>query len=191
MRTYDVLLFLHISFAIVWIGSGTLFHILGFRADRVQDENAFRRIIDDLVALSNLLFVPSALLVLVLGILLTIEGPWSFTDLWIVLGLVGFGLTFVTGSFWIGPQSKRIKTVMERDGGMSAEAYALARRMMLFARLDYAVLFAVVFDMAVKPDADDIGALVLMAAAVAAAAVYFGWRARSIEVPGPSAPEAA
>ena len=33
------------------------------------------------------------MLVLILGVLLTIEGPWSFGDLWIVLGLVGYAMT--------------------------------------------------------------------------------------------------
>jgi hypothetical protein len=72
---------------------------------------------------------------------------------------------------------------MGRDGGLSPEAYALARRLMTFARLDYVVLFLVVFDMAVKPTGDDLGALVLMGVVLVVSAGYFGWRARSVEVP--------
>jgi uncharacterized membrane protein len=185
MTRYDLLLFLHIAFAIVWIGSGFLFHVLGFRADRADDQAAIRKIADDLVALANTLFIPSSLLVVVFGILLTIDGPWSFGDLWIVLGLVGFALTFLTGVLWITPQSKRLQALIERDGGLSPEAYAVARRMMTFARLDYVVLFLVVFDMVVKPASDDVGTLVFMAAVLVAGAAYFGWRARSIEIATP------
>ena len=183
MDSYEILLFLHIGFVAIWIGAGFLFHVLGFMADRAGDEAAMRKIVDDLVKTANLLFIPSSLLVLVFGILLTIDGPWSFGDLWIVLGLVGFLLTFLTGTLWITPQSKRIQALIQRDDGMSPESYALARRMMIFARLDYVVLFLVVFDMVVKPTGDDVGPLVLMAAVLVAAAAYFGWRASSIETP--------
>lgn len=48
------------------------------------------RVFDEGVALANTIFIPSSLLVFVFGIWLTIEGPWSFGDLWIVLGLVGY-----------------------------------------------------------------------------------------------------
>lgn len=183
MSRYEILLFLHIAFVILWLGAGFLFHVLAYRADRASDEAATEKILDDLVSLANTLFIPSSLLVLVFGILLTLDGPWSFGDLWIVLGLVGFAITFATGMLWITPQSKRVRSVMGRDGGLSPEAYALARRLMTFARLDYVVLFLVVFDMAVKPTGDDLGALVLMGVVLVVSAAYFGWRARSVEVP--------
>jgi hypothetical protein len=73
--------------------------------------------------------------------------------------------------------------MMARDGGLSREAEFVARRMTTFARLDMAVLFIVVLDMAGKPTGDDVGTLVLMAALVVAAAAYFGWRARSLPRP--------
>ncbi len=72
--------------------------------------------------------------------------------LWIVLGFVGFAITFLTGLFWIKPQSERMKKMIEQDGGMSPPAYAAARRMIVFSRLDYAVLYLVVADMVVQAD---------------------------------------
>ena len=191
MNRYEILLFFHIAFVIVWIGSGFLFHVLGYRADRANDERAVRQIVDDLVALANTLFIPSSLLVVVSGILLTLDGPWSFGDLWIVLGLVGFAITFLTGLLWIKPQSERVQGVIERADGVNDEAYALARRMMTFARLDYVVLFLVVFDMVVKPTGDDVAALVLMAVLLAAGAALFVWRARGIDLPRAAAREPA
>ena len=183
MTSYEILLFAHISFVILWLGAGFLFHLLGYRADRANDTVGMERLTADLVATANLVFIPSSLLVLVFGILLTIDGPWSFGELWIVLGLVGFGITFLTGILWITPQSKRTQALIERDGGMSAEAYAVAKRMMIFARLDYVVLFLVVLDMTVKPTRHEPGTLVLMAAILVAGAAYFGWRARSLDAP--------
>lgn len=75
MTLYELLLFLHIAFAIVWIGSGFLLHVLGYRADRADDHAAIERLFRDQTALANLIFIPSSLLVLAFGIWLTIEGP--------------------------------------------------------------------------------------------------------------------
>jgi hypothetical protein len=49
------------------------------------------------------LFVPASLTVVVFGIAMVIESDaWTFDYLWIVLGLVGYAATFVTGFFFIG-----------------------------------------------------------------------------------------
>jgi uncharacterized membrane protein len=186
MTLYEILLFLHIGFAILWIGSGVLFHILAFMADRTTDEAAIRKILADLNVLSTTFYIPSSLLVVVFGVWLTIEGPWSFGQLWITLGLVGFVITFLTGLLWIKPQSERAAELIERGGGMTPEAYAVARRLMMFSRLDYVVLFLVVFDMVVKPTGDDVGAIVLMAVVLVAAALYYAARARAIGTPAPA-----
>jgi uncharacterized membrane protein len=191
MSRYEILLFLHIAFVIVWLGAGFLFHLLGYRAERADDRPGMEKITADLVATANTVFIPSSLLVLVFGILLTIDGPWSFGDLWIVLGLVGFAVTFLTGVLWIKPQSERTHSLVQRDGGMGPEAFAVARRMMIFARLDYVVLFLVVLDMTVKPTADDVGTLALMAAILVGGAAYFAWRARRSTFPRPPRPASA
>ena len=95
------------------------------------------------------------------------------------------------GSLWLGPQSGRIKRVMERDGGMSTEAQGMAKRMLTVARIDTVVLFLVVFDMAVKPGGNDTGTLILMAAVLVAGAALFTWRAHAVGIeptePGPTA----
>jgi uncharacterized membrane protein len=183
---YEVLLFLHIAFAIVWLGSGFLLQILGFRAEASGDPVKIKGLVDDADWLTNRLFIPSSLAVLVLGILATIEGPWSFGDLWIVLGLVGYALTFLTGIALIAPQVRRLGAVMERDGGMSPAALAEVRKLFLIGRVDLVVLFAVVADMALKPTGDDFGTLLLLAAAIGVAAAYSMWRFRTAAATAPA-----
>jgi uncharacterized membrane protein len=183
MTRYELLLFLHISFAIMWIGAGMLFHILGFRADRAHDEAAMRKIFDDLVALANVFFIPSSLLVLVFGIALVAESDFlAFDELWIVVGFVGFAITFLTGLLWIKPQSERVKKMIDRDGGMSPVAYRAAQRMIVFSRLDYVVLYLVVFDMVVKPTKDDTWTLVAMGVILVLATAFFYGRARALSL---------
>ena len=52
----------------------------------------------DVGELGKRLITPAAVAVLVLGIWLVAASAWNFTDMWIVLGLVGIGLTIVTGA---------------------------------------------------------------------------------------------
>jgi uncharacterized membrane protein len=179
MSRYEVLVFLHIAFAIVWLGSGFFLQLLGVRADRSADPVRIKALLDDADWAATRLFIPSSLAVFVLGVALTIDGPWSFGDLWIVIGLVGYAATFLTGLLGIKPQGQRISAVIERDGGMSPAAIAEVRKLFLISRVDLVVLFTVVADMTFKPTGDDIGTLVVFAVAIAGAAAYAVWRYRA------------
>jgi uncharacterized membrane protein len=163
MTRYDLLLFLHVSAAIIWIGSEFLLNVQGARADRRRDDEGIRRVLDDAAGLAMVLFVPASLAALVTGILLVLDGPWSFDQLWIVLGLAGFAATFVTGLFVVDPRAKRIAAIMDRDGGLSPEALARAQQLLIIGRSDYVVLFLVVADMVLKPTTEDVGTLAVMA----------------------------
>jgi uncharacterized membrane protein len=181
MSTYEVLLFLHIAFSIVWLGSGFFLQLLGIRADRSGDPVRIKSLLDDADWAANRLFIPSSLAVFVLGVALTIDGPWSFGDLWIVLGLAGYAATFLTGLLFIKPQVQKVASVIERDGGMSAAAIAEVRKLFLISRVDLVVLFTVVADMALKPTGDDAGTLVVFAIAVVGAVVWSVMRFRAQE----------
>ena len=183
MSRYELLLFLHIVFAILWLGAGSCLILLGMRADASRDPVRIKQIVEDAEWVANRLIIPSSLAVLGLGIALVVDGPWGFDMLWVALGLVGFAATFVTGLFFLTPQTKRIAATMERDGGMSSAAVQQVRRLFLISRIDLVVLFSVVAVMALKPTADDVGTLVLMVAAIAAVTAYSVWRFRTHPVP--------
>lgn len=184
MTTYEILLFLHVALAIVWLGSGLLLSVLGSRAEAMNDLERIKGLLEDSDWLTTRLFIPSSLAVLVLGIALTIDGPWEFSELWILIGLAGYAASFLTGLLFISRQVKTIDAVMERDGGMSRAAAAETARLQAVSKAELAVLFAVVLDMVVKPTADDVGALVLMAAVVAAGVAY---AVRRLRAPVPDA----
>jgi uncharacterized membrane protein len=177
---YEFLLLGHIVAAIVWLGAGSMMLAQATRADRERDYATLKKIFEDASRLSSRIFLPSALAVLIFGILLVLDSPWSFGDLWIVLGLAGFGATFVTGLFLSKPRADRIAALMEREGGMTSDVAAETRKLFTIARIDYVVLFLVVAVMVAKPTADDVGLLVALAAILAAAVAYTVWQARSV-----------
>ena len=116
MDFYELLLFGHIVAAIIWLGSGLLIQVQAARATKAHDDANLERVAADAAGLSTTLFIPSSLAVLVLGLLLVADGPWSFDYLWVVLGLVGYLATFLTGILVMKPGSEKVADMLERDG---------------------------------------------------------------------------
>ena len=172
MSYYEILLFLHIAGATIWLGSAFLLNALFFRAQRSDDVVLIARLSANTEWLAKRIFIPTALLTLLLGILLTIEGPWQFDQLWIVLGLAGFAATFLLGIGLIEPEGKRLHAAMEQHGPGHPASAKHSARIDALSKLDLVLLFVVVFDMALKPTADDVGTLALGAAALLATIAY-------------------
>ena len=133
------------------------------------------------------LFVPAALIVVVFGVAIVIESDaWTFEYLWIVLGLVGYAATFLTGFFLIRPASERIGAEMKQQGGrLTPELRVRIRKLIVMARVDYVTFALVVLDMVVKPTGDDSGVLIAMALILAAGVAYILVSLRAIDARSP------
>jgi uncharacterized membrane protein len=193
MTLYEFLLFVHIAATVVWVGAGLCSLVLAIGYDRDGDEPAIRRFLADQERLATRLFIPASLTVVIFGIALVIESDaWTFDYLWIVLGLVGFAATFVTGLFMIKPASERIGAAMEREGGrLTPPLRTDIRKLIVMARLDYVVLFLVIGDMVFKPTGDDAGLLVAMAVILAAGIAYIMVRLRALDAEQQPVPSTA
>lgn len=184
---YDILLFVHVTAAIVWIGAGLLLQVLAQMANRRRDEATFGSLVHYSNELALKLFVPSSLTVLVFGLLVVADGPWTLGQLWVVLGLAGFAATFLTGLLVLKPRGDRLAPLIDRDDGrLGPEAMVQARQLLALGQIDYVVLLVVVFDMVAKPTGDDQGALILMALAIVAGLAVVLGRARRIDEPAPA-----
>lgn len=150
MSLTEVLKFLHILAAIIWVGGGVMLQVLMARARGAGPEQAaaFNRHAE---WTSNHLFMPASFAALGFGVWLVIAGGYDFADLWITLGFVGFAISAIIGMAVLGPSAKKMKEAIEARGEHDQEAIRLARRMEVFGRFDLIVLIAVVFVMVVKP----------------------------------------
>ena len=175
MSRYELLVFLHVTSVIVWLGAGFLIALLVFGAasagDRAREAGYHR----DVGWLAPRLFIPSSLATLVLGILLVIDGPWTFGDLWIVIGLTGWLVSFLLGFFYFKPEGERIGALAERHGPGHPEIPSRVHRLNVVDRIQLTILFLVVAAMVIKPTGDDgvvlaVGAAILVAAAALGAA---------------------
>ena len=184
MSYYEALLFLHILGVTIWFGGGFLLLVLEPRLSRAGDHPTLKGLFDQAEFLSMRVFTPAGLLVLIVGVLLVIEGPWSFSDLWVILGLAGYAATFVTGLFVLRPEAAAINETLGREG-MTERAAAEIRRMFTKMRIDYAIIAAVIADMVLKPARDDLWALLAIVAIIGVVAAF---TLRSLRAAAPAAP---
>ena len=183
MSYYEVLLFLHVGGAIIWLGSAFLMQVLFYRAKATANSALVEGMGMNTQWLSQRIFIPTSLAVLVLGILLTIEGPWGFDMLWIVLALVAYAMTFTLGLGVIEPEGKKLGAAAAAHGPGHPEVVWRSRRMDALMKLDLVLLWVVVLDMTVKPTGDDVAALVIMAGALLLAG---GYTVNVFRAPGPT-----
>ena len=175
VSTYQLLLFVHISAVVFWLGSELFTHLLAFRAERKRDVAALWRLFDEVNAMDHI-FLPAVLLVPLTGILMVVVGPWSFGDPWIVAGLSGVGFTLVYGFLFLQPHVGRVRRLVEAVGVTGAEVPV--RLFFVYWRIETVVLLAVVFAMTIRPrDMVTIGSLL---GGVAVASAYVMWRARAL-----------
>jgi uncharacterized membrane protein len=187
---YDVLLFIHIAMAVIWVGGALMIQFFGMRATVAGGERAALFLVD-VEWIANRVLTPSSLLAFASGVFMVVDGPWSFGDDWIAIGLALFGITFLAGAGFFGPESKRLANVIAEHGFESPQAQRRIARLILFSRLDLVLLFLILYDMAVKASLGDPAIIVvgLVGAAVAAALVL--WRSLSGGVPERPAPASA
>jgi uncharacterized membrane protein len=182
---YEALLFLHILAATVWIGGGIAIQFIALRAEQTCNGPFMQALGDSSDWLAKRLFIPASLATLVLGILLTIEGPWTFDILWLDLGFLGFALSFLTGILFLKPEGERIGRAIAAHGPESAEARHHIRRIMVVERVQLVILVLVVGAMTIKPTSDDAGALSLFAALTLLAIALGARSLRSDDRPEP------
>jgi uncharacterized membrane protein len=168
MDTYELLLFLHILAAIIWLGAAFVFTMQVLRASLLSDAAQKAELNATGEWLAARLFIPASLATLVFGVLTMIEGPWGLDQLWVALGLAGFLVSFLTGILYFKPEGERIDALAAQHGPTSREVEERIDRMELVGRIELTVLFLVVADMVIKPTGDDTGVLVAMAAVLAA-----------------------
>ena len=151
MSSYELLLFVHVLAAVVWIGGALSLQVLAIRAERSPDGGRVASIATEAEWVGSRIFLPASIVLLLAGIGLTLEGDWGFTTLWVLLGLIAYGLSALTGSLFLGPESGRIGKMIAEVGPQDPEVIARIKRIFLVSRIELVVLLFIVFDMTVKP----------------------------------------
>lgn len=169
MTWYEFFLFVHISAAVIWLGGAFTFQMYGLTVRRGGDPEEIARFAGRAGVLSERMFVPASLVVIVAGICLMINGNWDWGQLWVIFALVTFVASVVTGLFVLGPMAKRLPEV----GPTTPEGQALIERLFAILRVDLAFMYTIVFAMVVKPTTDDVWVIVVAAAVLVVLSIVF------------------
>ena len=148
---YAVFKWIHVSVAVFWVGGGLLLTVLAMRAERAGDPEEIARIARQAAFAGEKLFAPAGLIVLAMGITMVINDHIGFGTTWVVIGLVGYALSFTTGIAVLAPLVREATTLSDTVGPTAPETQAVITRILLIARVDTVVLLLVVADMLVKP----------------------------------------
>lgn len=147
---YDWLKFVHILAAMVWVGGLVVLGVLAEQVLRSGEREPIARLVKSLGVIGPLVFAPSMLAVLGLGIWLVIDSEaWDFGQTWVWLALVLFAAAFVIGAIF---QSRAaIGARRAADAGNDGEARLQLRRWSWGMRLIIVLLVVITWDMTIKP----------------------------------------
>jgi uncharacterized membrane protein len=148
---YALFKVVHVAGAVFWVGGGLTLTVLALLAERASDPREMALIAKQAAFIGERFFAPAGLIVFAMGIAMVTNLNLDWGQFWIIAGLVGYALTFLTGLLVLGPQAKRIGKLIETKGPEAAETQAAIRRILLLARFDEGVLLLVVADMVLKP----------------------------------------
>jgi uncharacterized membrane protein len=147
---YEYLLFVHVLMAVVWVGGAVTLQIMAILIQKASDPGRMAQFAHQAELIGMRLFAPASLLILIAGIFMTLDA-WSFSDLWILMGLAGFAYSFVNGAFVIGPLSGKTGKLIEERGADDAQVQSNLSRLFLLSRIELVILIVVIFAMTVKP----------------------------------------
>jgi uncharacterized membrane protein len=163
MDGYELLLFLHVSSVVLWLGTGTTLALLALHARRARDGALLERMSALGAWFGPRVFAPASFGTLGFGIALVADGHWGFGRLWVVLGLAAFAASSLVNAGVRLPLMRRL----ERGVDVERSGRVLAR----LPLLDLAVLYLAVADMVAKPTVSDTATLATGGGILALAAV--------------------
>jgi uncharacterized membrane protein len=148
---YNVFKVIHVLAAIIWLGGGATITVLAWQAQRTKDNAQLLQIGKQAEWLSMRVFVPSSLVILAMGVVLMHKGDWGYGHFWTLFGLIAWGVSFVVGAAFLGPESGRLAKLVETKGPEDPEVLARLNRIISVARVDVVLIMLVAADMVAKP----------------------------------------
>jgi uncharacterized membrane protein len=161
-----ILKFAHVLAAILWVGGGFAIIIAGIVLAGRSTAQTQLAIVQTVVLLAPRLFIPASVFTLASGVTLLFVAGWGWQP-FTVLGLAGVLFTATFGFVILGPSCQKALKTADAWGAVSA--LPMLRRIQRLALMDYAVQFAIVFLMVVKPGWQDFAVFGGLSAVIALA----------------------
>lgn len=149
---YQVLLFVHIVAAVIWVGGALYAQVLAVRAARAEDQTVLPRLARDIAFIGTRVFKPSAIVLFLAGAAMTVQA-WSFGQLWIAVSVALWIGSALAGALYLEPRARRVAALFEAEGPASSAGRDLLGRMFLVSRLELLSFAVIIALMVFKPGA--------------------------------------
>jgi uncharacterized membrane protein len=177
---------IHVITAVIWVGGAAMIQAYAFRILRTGDGKRQADFAKDTEVVGMRVFVPASLILVVAAIAMMVNLDWSWSQNWIILGLIAFVLSFVLGAGFLGPEGGRIAELIEQEGPDSPAVQARIRRILTISRCELIVLLTVIVNMVVKPVGQNgwfWGMLAVMVLGIAAVLAFYARSAQPAPAP--------
>jgi uncharacterized membrane protein len=156
---YNVVLFVHISAAIVAFGVTFVYPLIGAALSRPGNERHLAWWHRMEAEIGQKVITPAAVVILLAGIYLAADGPFDFGSTFVSIGIVIVVVLLGLAGAFFAPTERRAAELAQRDvdaagGGeitMSAEYQAVAKRIALVGAIANVLILIAVFLMVTKP----------------------------------------
>ena len=186
MTWYTFFKSIHVITAVIWVGGAAMIQAFAFRILRTGDGKRQADFAKDSEVIGMRVFIPASLILFLAAIAMMVNLDWSWSQNWIVLGVIAFGLSFALGAGFIGPESGRIAELIEKQGPDSPAVQARIRRILTISRCELVVLLTVIVNMVVKPVGQNgwfWGLLVVMVLGIAAVLAFYTRSSQQVPAP--------
>jgi uncharacterized membrane protein len=186
MTWYTFFKSVHVITAAIWVGGAAMIQAYSFRILGTGDGKRQADFAKDTEVVGMRVFMPASLILFLAAIGMMVNLDWSWSQNWIVLGVIAFGLSFVLGAGFLGPEGGRIAELIEKEGPDSPAVQARIRRILTISRGELVVLLTVIVNMVVKPVGQDgwfWGMFVAMLIGIAAVLAVYVRGAQRVPVP--------
>jgi uncharacterized membrane protein len=186
MTWYTFFKSVHVITAAIWVGGAAMIQAYSFRILGTGDGKRQADFAKDTEVVGMRVFMPASLILFLAAIGMMVNLDWSWSQNWIVLGVIAFGLSFVLGAGFLGPEGGRIAELIEKEGPDSPAVQARIRRILTISRCELVVLLTVIVNMVVKPVGQNgwfWGMFVAMLVGIAAVLAVYVRGAQQVPVP--------
>jgi uncharacterized membrane protein len=147
---YDVVKYVHILCAIIWVGGAAYSQVLGVLVARSPDPTDIPKLANNFAKIGTMVFLPASLLLFLAGLFLTIN-RWSFQQTWISIAIALWLVSVIMGAVYTGPRLPKMASAFETEGPTSGTGLGILRRILLVSRAELVMLFVIVGLMVFKP----------------------------------------
>jgi putative copper export protein len=148
---FDVLLFLHILAAALWLGSGAAILVIARRA-LAEDDATFGTVAVHAGWWAGRAHPAAGVVLLLTGPAMVADADIGFGTTWVVLGLVGLLVLFAVGGALTGRTSTALSARLRETGGaLTADMRPQAEAVLRYSGIEVVLLVLVIADMVFKP----------------------------------------